>query len=264
MAALTRWAAGVEYQGTAYSGWQSLPGRATVQGTLEAALSTVADAPVAVITAGRTDAGVHALQQVVHFDSAATRRADSWLFGVNSLLPEDISLRWVQLVPAAFHARFGAIRRDYRYVIHNRRTRSALLAHRATWLLRPLDVEAMAEAAQALLGEHDFSSFRDSQCQAPSPVRRLETVSVRRQGDFVLVDVGGNAFLHHMVRNIVGTLAEVGYGRQPVSWVAAVLAARDRRLAGMTAAADGLYFVGPRYAAEFNLPPPPTPWFPTA
>lgn len=264
MAAVTRWAAGVEYVGAAYSGWQRLPGCHTVQAVLEQALSTVADHPVTVVTAGRTDAGVHALQQVIHFDSHAERRPESWVFGGNSLLPADISLRWVQRVPADFSARFLAVRRDYRYVIHNHPARSALLAGRATWWPRPLQAEAMQRAAQVLIGEHDFSSFRDSQCQSNTPMRRLDGIQVRRSADFVVVDVQGNAFLHHMVRNIVGTLAEVGHGRQPPDWVASVLTARDRTRAGMTAPADGLYFVGPTYPPALALPGPPIPWFPLA
>ena len=206
---MTRWAAGLEYLGTRYAGWQRLPGRDTVQGAVEQALSTVADQAVQGVTAGRTDAGVHAMQQVVHFDSTAARRPESWVFGGNSLLPSDVSLRWVRVVPDDFNARFRAVRRDYRYVIHNHPARSALLGGRATWWPRPLDAGAMQSAAQALIGEPDFSSFRDSQCQSTTPMRRLDRIQVRRQGDFVVVDVQGNAFLHHMVRNIVGTLADV-------------------------------------------------------
>ena len=261
---MTRWAAGLEYLGTRYAGWQRLPGRDTVQGAVEQALSTVADQAVQVVTAGRTDAGVHAMQQVVHFDSTAARRPESWVFGGNSLLPSDVSLRWVRVVPDDFNARFRAVRRDYRYVIHNHPARSALLGGRATWWPRPLDAGAMQSAAQALIGEHDFSSFRDSQCQSTTPMRRLDRIQVRRQGDFVVVDVQGNAFLHHMVRNIVGTLAEVGHGRQSPGWVTVVRDARDRNAAGMTAPPDGLYFVGPTYPPALALPDPPEPWFPSA
>ncbi|NGY06214.1 tRNA pseudouridine(38-40) synthase TruA [Solimonas terrae] len=259
---MTRYAAGVEYIGTGYSGWQALSGRQTLQAELERALARVADHPVFTTAAGRTDAGVHALQQVVHFDTDAERSDYAWLLGTNSNLPGDLSLRWAQAVPLTFHARYGAIERSYRYVIHNQRARSALMLNRASWWPRPLDADAMQLAARALIGEHDFSAFRDSQCQAPSPVRELRRVEVRRVRDFIVVDVVGNAFLHHMVRNIVGTLAEVGQGRRPVEWVAAVLAGRDRREAGITAPAGGLYFVGPQYPAEFALPKPPQPWFP--
>lgn len=259
---MTRYAAGVEYVGTAYSGWQALEGRHTVQAELERALSRVAAHPVHVTAAGRTDAGVHALQQVVHFDSDARRSDYAWLLGTNTNLPRDISLRWAQPVPLHFHARFKAVERSYRYVIHNERARSALALDRTAWWPQPLDAEAMHTAAQALLGEHDFSSFRDSQCQSPTPVRFLGAITVARRGAFVVIDITGNAFLHHMVRNITGTLAEVGMGRQPVAWVAEVLAARDRKRAGMTAPAAGLCFVGPRYPAEFALPDAPAPWFP--
>ncbi len=259
---MTRFAAGIEYVGTEYCGWQALQGRRTVQQELERALSRVADHAITVTAAGRTDAGVHALQQVVHFDAVAERSGYAWLLGTNSNLAPDLSLSWIQAVPAHFHARHAAQRRRYRYVMHNRRARSALLRQRAAWWPQALDASAMHVAAQALIGELDFSAFRDSQCQSPTPMRRLESIEVRRRGDFVVIDVCGNAFLHHMVRNIAGTLALVGVGKQAVDWVAEVLASRDRRRAGMTAPAEGLYFVGPEYPAEFGLPPPPQPWFP--
>lgn len=259
---MKRWAAGVEYLGTAYAGWQALPGIRSVQATLEAALSTVADHPVRVVAAGRTDAGVHALQQVVHFDSAAERSAYAWLLGTNSCLPPDISLRWLQEVPQDFHARHRAFARRYRYLIHNHPARSASLYQRATWWPRRLDAEAMHAAAQVLVGEHDFSAFRDSQCQSPTPVRLLHSLQIWRRADFVVLDIRANAFLHHMVRNLAGTLAEVGWGRRPAAWVATVLQGADRRLAGRTAAPEGLYFVGPEYPAAYRLPDPPPPWFP--
>ncbi|MFT4047412.1 MAG: tRNA pseudouridine(38-40) synthase TruA [Solimonas sp.] len=259
---MARYAAGVEYIGTAYSGWQALSGRHTIQAALERGLGRVADHAVTITAAGRTDAGVHALQQVIHFDTDAARSDYAWLLGTNSNLPDDISLRWAQAVPLEFHARHRAVERSYRYVIHNHRARSALLLGRAAHWPRALDAGAMHAAAQALVGEHDFSSFRDSQCQSPTPMRDVRRIDVRRRGDFIVLDVAGNAFLHHMVRNITGTLIEVGLGRQSVEWVADVLAARDRTQAGMTAPAEGLYFVGPQYPAEFALPKPPTPWFP--
>ena len=259
---MARFAAGVEYLGTAYSGWQALSGLTTVQATLERGLGRVADHVLTVTAAGRTDAGVHALQQIIHFDTDAERSPYAWLLGTNSNLPDDISLRWVQPVPLTFHARHSAVERSYRYVIHNQRARSALLHGRAAHWPRTLDAEAMHAAAQALIGEHDFSSFRDSQCQSPTAMRNVRRIEVFRRGDFVVLDIAGNAFLHHMVRNITGTLVEVGLGKQPCAWVAEVLAARDRTRAGMTAPAAGLYFVGPQYPAEFALPKPPMPWFP--
>ena len=260
--AVQRWAAGVEYLGTEFAGWQKLESHRTVQGEVERALSMVANQPVQTITAGRTDARVHALQQVIHFDCSAARTPYAWLLGTNSNLPPDINLRWIQPVADGFHARFGAIERRYRYVIHNHRARSALLRERSAWWPQPLDEAAMHRAAQALVGRHDFSAFRDSQCQAPSPVREMLSLTVFRRGDMVVLDIRGNAFLHHMVRNIAGTLVEVGLGDRPAEWVGEVLASRDRRLAGMTAPAGGLYFVGPLYPAEFGLPEPPQPWFP--
>lgn len=261
-AAVTRYAAGIEYAGSAFSGWQALSERRTAQSELERALAKIADHPLRVTAAGRTDAGVHALQQVVHFDTAAQRSDYAWLLGTNSLLDRDINLRWIQPVAAHFHARYAATERAYRYVIYNHRARSALLDNRAGWWPQPLDAASMQAAAQALVGEHDFSSFRDSQCQSKTATRRLHRLDVHRRGEFVVLDICGNAFLHHMVRNITGTLVEVGLGRQSPDWVAALLAARDRRKAGMTAAAGGLYFVGPQYPAEFALPAPPAPWFP--
>jgi tRNA pseudouridine38-40 synthase len=259
---VSRIALGVEYAGSAFSGWQTNGELRTVQLTLERALASVADHPVDVTAAGRTDAGVHALQQVVHFDSTAPRSAYAWLLGCNTRLPADLALRWVQPVADDFHARHAARARSYRYVIHNLRARSALWDQRTAWWPQPLDAVAMHEAGQALLGERDFSAFRDSQCQSPTPMRNVHALSVRRHGDFVVLDVRANAFLHHMVRNIAGTLVEVGLGKQPVAWVGEVLRARSRPRAGMTAPAQGLYFVGPQYPAEFALPDPPRPWFP--
>lgn len=259
---MPRWAARVEYQGGAYAGWQRLSHIRSVQGELEQALSTIADHPVQVFAAGRTDAGVHGLGQVVHFDSPAPRTPLAWLLGGNVHLPDDIALRWVQPVPDSFHARYQALARRYRYVFLNSRARSALLAGRVTFWPRPLDAATMHAAAQALLGERDFSAFRDSECQSPTPFRNVSAVHVWRHDEFVVMDIRANAFLHHMVRNIAGSLAEVGQGKQPPEWLAEVLALRQRRLAGMTAPADGLYFVGPEYAPEFGLPAPPEPWFP--
>ncbi|HSW12224.1 MAG TPA: tRNA pseudouridine(38-40) synthase TruA [Solimonas sp.] len=259
---MSRWAAGVEYIGTDFRGWQTHTNLRCVQSTLEAALSKVADHAVAITAAGRTDAGVHGLQQVIHFDSEARRSDYAWLLGCNTNLPQDLSLRWVQPVDGRFHARFSARARHYRYVVHNQRARSALLRERAAWWPQRLDAEAMHRSAQLLLGEQDFSAFRDSECQSPTAMRYMRHINVFRRGDFVVMDICANAFLHHMVRNIAGTLAEVGLGKQPVEWVGEVLASRQRTRAGMTAPACGLYFVGPEYPAEFALPERPEPYFP--
>lgn len=257
-----RWAARIEYLGTAYNGWQRLSHNRSVQETLELALSKVADHPVQVMAAGRTDAGVHGLGQVVHFDTTAIRNVLAWTLGANIHLPADVSLRWAMQVPPDFHARHQALSRRYRYVFHNSRARSALLAGRATFWPHALDAAAMHAAAQSLLGEQDFSALRDSECQSPTAFRNVTEITVSRSDEFVVIDVAANAFLHHMVRNIAGTLALVGQGKRPVAWVAEVLAGRDRAKAGMTAAPDGLYFIGPEYPARYGLPVPPKPWFP--
>ncbi|MGH8461047.1 MAG: tRNA pseudouridine(38-40) synthase TruA [Stenotrophobium sp.] len=259
---MARWAAGIEYLGTGYGGWQAQKQVRSVQETVEAALSRIADHTLRVSCAGRTDAGVHAFQQVVHFDTQAERSAYAWLLGANSILPPEISLRWVQPVSLDFHARYSATARHYRYVIHNHRARSALLTHRAAWWPLTLDAQAMHEAAQALVGTHDFTAFRHSQCQSPTPVRNLQRINVYRQDEFVVMDICANAFLHHMVRNIIGALSAVGLGRQPMAWIAEVLASRDRAQAGLKAPPDGLYFVGPEYPPAFDIPAPQVPWFP--
>lgn len=259
---MTRWAARVEYQGGAYAGWQRLPHNRSVQAELESALSAVAAEPVQVYAAGRTDAGVHALGQVVHFDSAARRNELAWLLGGNIQLPPDISLRWVRPVADDFHARHRALQRRYRYLIHNARGRSALSQGLAAFWPRALDAAAMHEAGQLLLGERDFSAFRDSQCQSPTPMRCVSSLLVRRSGEFVAIDIAANAFLHHMVRNISGSLIEIGQGKQPMAWLGEVLTSRDRRRAGMTAPAQGLTFIGPDYPPEYGLPPSPQAWFP--
>jgi tRNA pseudouridine38-40 synthase len=251
---MPRFAAGLEYDGRAYSGWQHQPGLQTVQDALQRALSRVADAPVECVCAGRTDAGVHAIGQVVHFDSDAARSERGFRLGANSYLPEDIAVTWLREVPGHFHARFGALARSYRYVIQNRESRPALAQGRATWERRPLDTVRMHEAAQVLLGEHDFSAFRAVECQAKSPLRRMESLSVARNGEWVSIDVTANAFLHHMVRNITGLLLAVGTGDSPPARVASVLAGRDRTASAATAPADGLYFVTVRYPAELGLP----------
>jgi tRNA pseudouridine38-40 synthase len=257
-----RYALGVEYDGSGYSGWQRLnktgePERRnepTLQATLEQALSTVADAPVATVCAGRTDAGVHASCQVVHFDSDAIRDPRSWVLGTTSRLPEAVCVRWCVPVAEDFHARFAARARRYRYRILNRAVRPALGRQYLSWIRRPLDAQAMHEASQALRGEHDFSAFRTVHCQAPHARRDLQAISVTRDGDEIVIDVQANAFLHHMVRNIVGSLLEIGAGEQPGSWIAELLAGRDRTVAGPTAPSAGLVFRGPLYPAYWNLP----------
>jgi tRNA pseudouridine38-40 synthase len=249
-----RYALGIEYDGTDFLGWQRLAHGATVQGALETALGRVADQPVAVVCAGRTDSGVHATCQVVHFDSDAERDARAWTLGCNSLLPGSVAVRWTQAVDPAFHARYAARARRYRYRILNRPVRAALDARYVTWERRLLDAERMQAAAQALLGEHDFSAFRTRQCQARHPRRDMQEIDVRRHGDEVLVEVQANAFLHHMVRNIVGSLLMIGRGERPPEWLAQLLEGRDRDVAGPTAPSSGLCFIGPRYPAEWLLP----------
>jgi tRNA pseudouridine38-40 synthase len=251
-----RLAAGLEYVGTHYAGWQAQAHAVGVQNVVEAALAHIADHAVATICAGRTDAGVHALGQVIHFDSEAERNTEAWLLGTNSQLPPDISLRWVKPVPSDFHARYSARARRYRYVVHNSRSRSALLAHRATRFTYPLDVERMHAAAQYLRGEHDFNAYRAAECQARTSTRHIRDISVVRREECVLIEVEANAFLHHMVRNIAGVLMAIGRGSQPVDWTQTVLEGRDRRLGGVTAEPDGLYFLRVRYDDHLQLPDP--------
>lgn len=254
-----RYALGVEYDGTGLHGWQRLgkPGTnaaMTVQQLLETALSSVADTPVDTVCAGRTDAGVHARCQVVHFDSAARRDPRGWMLGATSRLPESVCVRWCVPVADDFHARFSARARRYCYRILNRPMRPAIGRHYLSWIRRPLDAAAMHSAAQALLGEHDFSAFRTVHCQAPHARRDLQRLTVEREGDEIRIDVQANAFLHHMVRNIVGSLLLVGQGEQPEHWIAGLLAGRDRTPAGPTAPPDGLVFVGPLYPGACGLP----------
>jgi tRNA pseudouridine38-40 synthase len=259
---VARIAVGIEYDGSAYAGWQAQEGLPTIQALAGIALSRVADHPVQLTCAGRTDAGVHALGQVAHFDSEAARNMRSWVLGANSELPKDVSLSWAQAVPDHFHARFSAQARTYRYLIVNRLSRPALLATRACWIHKPLDHESMAAAGRALIGEHDFSAFRAAHCQAKSPVRRLTHLSVVRDGERITVEVTANAFLHHMVRNIAGLLICIGKGESPVSRAAEVLAGRDRMVNAATAPAGGLYLAGVRYPNAFALPEPPREVFP--
>ena len=250
---MPRFAVGLEYDGRAYSGWQFQPGLSTVQQVVEGALARVADSPVACICAGRTDAGVHALAQVLHFDSEAVRSERGWRLGANTYLPSDVSVVWVREVPDHFHARYSALARSYRYVILNRDSRPGLAAGRATWERRALDVLRMHAAAQVLVGEHDFSAFRAIECQAKSPLRRVESLAVTSRGEWVSIEITSNAFLHHMVRNISGLLISVGHGESPPERIGAVLASRDRKTCAATAPPDGLYLAAVRYPPEFTL-----------
>ncbi len=249
-----RLALGIEYDGTDFSGWQRLSHGETVQGALERALSFVAAHPVEVTCAGRTDAGVHGRCQVVHFDTEVHRDPRSWVLGGCSNLPSSVAVLWAQPVDQAFHARFSARSRRYRYRILNRQVRAALEARYVTWERLPLDAARMHDAAQALLGEHDFSAFRAISCQAAHARREVLAVSVRREDEQVIIDIEANAFLHHMVRNIVGSLLPIGRGEQPTSWIGELLTGRKREVAGPTALASGLTFLGPRYEAHWDLP----------
>lgn len=249
-----RVALGVEYDGKPYCGWQSQPGGMTVQDTLQQALSQIAAMPVSVIAAGRTDTGVHALEQVVHFETQAVRPLTAWVRGVNTLLPDSIAVRWAHFVPDEFHARFSAQGRSYRYLLINRPVRSAVHAGKAGWFHLPLDIALMREAAQYLLGEHDFSAFRAAECQAKSPVKCLNKIDIYQDGEMLVFDLAANAFLHHMVRNLVGCLVYVGKGKYPPSWLAEVLAGRERRLAAPTFSPDGLYLRHIQYDAQWGLP----------
>jgi tRNA pseudouridine38-40 synthase len=251
---MARFAVGLEYDGRAYSGWQFQPGLKTVQDEVQRALSRVADAPIDCVCAGRTDAGVHALEQVLHFDSDAVRSERAWRLGANTYLPPDVSIVWVREVAPHFHARFSALARSYHYLILNRDSRPGLATARATWERRPLDAARMHEAAQVLVGEHDFSAFRAIECQAKTPMRRVDRLAVLRQDEWVSLRVTANAFLHHMVRNITGLLLAVGMGESPPERVAAVLASRDRRINAATAPPDGLYLAAVGYPVEFGLP----------
>ncbi|GIX21377.1 MAG: tRNA pseudouridine synthase A [Gammaproteobacteria bacterium] len=249
-----RIALGIEYDGSAYHGWQRQDNAPSVQAVVEAAVGRVADHPVGVVCAGRTDTGVHATGQVVHFDTPARRPLHAWILGCNSHLPDDVCVRWARVVPDDFHARFKAVERAYRYVIHNTPARPALGRGRVTWWIKPLDVERMAAAARALVGRHDFSAFRAAECQAKSPVRTVHELSVRRVGEIIYLDARADGFLHHMVRNIAGVLIEIGAGRRPVEWAAQVLAGRCRAAGGITAPPDGLYLTAVRYPARYGLP----------
>ena len=252
---VSRIALGIEYKGARYRGWQRQEsGVPSVQASLEKALSQVAAEPVSLMCAGRTDAGVHASGQVVHFDTRVERPLKAWIMGGNANLPPDISVTWAKVMPAEFHARFKAFARRYRYVIYNDPIRPAHLAEEVTWNHRPLDVARMREAAAHLVGTHDFTSFRAVQCQAKSPLKTVHHLEVIEHGRFIVIDVRANAFLHHMVRNFAGVLMTIGAGEREPGWVAEVLAARDRRAGGVTAHPYGLYLVQVEYPPEFELP----------
>jgi tRNA pseudouridine38-40 synthase len=277
--ATRRVALGVSYRGTAYKGWQSQAGGGTVQDTLEAALSAFAVESVRVMCAGRTDSGVHGINQVVHLDTPLQREPFSWVRGTNTFLPPDIAVQWAAEVPDAFHARQSAIGRRYAYILLEAPVRPALESGQVGWVFRPLDQAAMEAASRCLIGTHDFSAFRSSQCQSPTPIKTLRHIGIRRcggaaqrgatarqgadhrgilgpgaEGIYWRFDFEGNAFLHHMIRNLMGCLIAVGTGAQPVSWMQAVLDGRDRKFAAPTFAPEGLYFLGPRYDAAWGLP----------
>jgi tRNA pseudouridine38-40 synthase len=251
-----RIALGLEYDGSAFTGWQTQPGGTAVQDAVERALREFVGAEVPTVCAGRTDAGVHASFQVVHLDTGVARPLEAWVRGVNAHLPAAVAVRWSRFVPDAFHARFAASGRRYDYWLLNDPVRSPLAHGRVGWAFRPLDEAAMHAAAQRLLGVHDFTSFRAAECQARSPVRELRQCDVQRFGRLIRIRVAANAFLHHMVRNLVGTLVYVGLGRQPVDWPVQVLAARDRAQAAPTYAAEGLYLTHVQYDPAFDLPAP--------
>lgn len=251
---MPRIALGLEYDGSSFCGWQTQPSGAAVQDAVDAALSAIADESVASQCAGRTDAGVHALAQVIHFDTRAARPLSAWVRGVNGRLPRTVSVQWAKEVPETFHARNAACGRAYTYLLLNRPERPGLHRGRVGWHHRPLDLEAMRAAGAHLLGSHDFSSFRAAECQARSPVKELREASLSRQGNLIVLRFAADAFLHHMVRNIVGCLVMVGKGAREPGWLREVLRARDRRLAAPTFAADGLYLTAVRYDAHWGLP----------
>jgi tRNA pseudouridine38-40 synthase len=261
-----RYALGLSYRGSAYHGWQSQPDGNTVQDRLEAALAQFADQPIRTMCAGRTDAGVHALNQVVHFETDRQRELHSWVRGTNRFLASDIAVQWCLQVAAQFHARASARGRRYAYLLLESRVRPAIEHGGVGWSFRALDGDAMREAAQPLIGERDFSAFRSIECQAASPVKILRSIHIERCGAYWRFEFDANAFLHHMVRNIVGSLVAVGAGLRQPAWLAQVLDSRSRELAAPTFAPDGLYFVGPYYDAEHGIPThtPAMGWLPEA
>ncbi|WNL37572.1 tRNA pseudouridine(38-40) synthase TruA [Halomonas sp. PAMB 3232] len=252
-----RLALGIEYDGTRFCGFQRLKHAASVQAAVEEALAKVAGAPVQIHASGRTDSGVHATRQIVHFDPPAARSEKAWIFGANTNLPRDVAIRWVKPVGDDFHSRLGALARRYRYVFLNQPSRPVLERHQVTWCRDPLDAPAMHRAAQALVGEHDFSSFRAAGCQSKTPWRQMHFCEVSRFGQLVVIDIQGNAFLHHMIRNIAGALASVGRGAKDESYIAALLAKKSRRDGDVTAPACGLHFVDSVFDERFALPREP-------
>ena len=244
----------IEFLGTQYYGWQRQKEVLGVQQVLETAISKVANETIEVVAAGRTDSGVHASNMIAHFVTHAYRPTRNWLRGINSLLPDDIALRWIQPMPADFHARFKAIARRYRYVTLNQASRPAILNHQVTHIHDPLDLQAMQLAANDIVGTHDFTSFRAAACQSNQPIRTVSHAKLFAHGAFIVFDIQADGFLHHMVRNIVGSLVEVGAGNQSENWMAELLAAKDRNLAAATAKAEGLYLVAVDYPEKFALP----------
>lgn len=263
---LLRLALGLSYRGTRYQGWQSQPSGLAVQDALEQALSGFADRPVGTVCAGRTDAGVHAVQQVIHIDPPVDRDLFSWVRGTNAHLPADVAVQWCRPVGPGFHARNSAVGRRYAYIVLESPVRPSLEAGLVGWTFRPLDGAAMREAAAHVLGEHDFTSFRSSQCQSPTPVKRLREIAISVHGRYWRFEFEASAFLHHMVRNLMGCLVAVGTGTRPPAWMREVLDARNRSVAAPTFSPDGLYFLGPRYDARWNLPehPATADWLPGA
>jgi tRNA pseudouridine38-40 synthase len=271
---LKRIVLGVQYDGTPWQGWQTQPSGKTVQDRLEVALQKFTQGLVATTCAGRTDSGVHALEQVVHFDTALSRETFSWVRGLNAFLPPSIAVRWAHELPLEgdgadheirdqFHARFSATARTYHYLLYNNPVRSPLLEGKAGWVFRPLELELMRQAASHLIGTHDFSAFRAVECQAKSPVRSMEQISMERRGDLIVFSLRANAFLHHMVRNIVGSLIYVGSGSKPPEWIAELLSQRDRGRAAPTFMPDGLYLAQVAYDSKWQLPQQPAellPW----
>ena len=249
-----RLALGISYDGQAYQGWQSQLSRQTVQDQLEAALGKFAGHRVSTLCAGRTDAGVHGLMQVVHFDTELTRPTTSWVRGSNAFLPTDIAVEWAQVMPAEFHCRASAQSRRYAYILYESPVRPSLDAGRVGWVYRPMNGDAMRQAAAYLLGEHDFSSFRAAACQALSPVKTLQRIDISQRGAYWRFEFEANAFLHHMIRNIMGGLITVGQHKHPPEWMQEILLARDRTVAAPTFSPNGLYFLGPRYAPHWGLP----------
>jgi tRNA pseudouridine38-40 synthase len=260
---MNRIALGIEYDGSRFHGWQYQASVSSVQNAVETALSQVAAQPITVVCAGRTDAGVHATAQVVHFNTTAIRNERAWIMGTNASLPSEVRVLWARPVPETFNARRSAVLRRYRYILYNYPIRPGLLRKQVGWYYRALDASLMNEAAQYWVGEHDFSSFRAAECQSTTPIRRMVSIEIKQIRDVIIIDVAANAFLHHMVRNMVGALIRVGSGKANPFWAKEVLEARDRRKAGITAPPNGLYLVSVEYPAHFGLPENKVlgPWF---